>query len=36
MPRLKELRPRHERLRVLIQGTVAATGRSTEENEMRN
>ena len=30
MPRVKATRPKHERLQVLLQGYVAATGSSTE------
>ncbi len=31
MPRIREIRPRHERLRVLLQGTAAALDKSAEE-----
>ncbi len=31
MPRVKMAQPAHGRLRVLLQGTVMATGRSTED-----
>ena len=31
MPKLREVLPRHQRLRVLIQGTIAALGKSTED-----
>ena len=31
MPRLTQTRPRYNRLRVLLQGTVAATGKTTAQ-----
>ena len=31
MPRLREIQPKHARLRVLLQGTAAALGKSAEE-----
>ena len=31
MPKLREIQPRHQRLRVLIQGTIVALGKTTED-----